>query len=188
MSITRFQNFMAASRKPNMHAFRLMPQSDNLSWIEAYAPAPAYGTVNGTINGINDTFTLADYGGEIALFTNGILQIPTTDYSYTPGTGTIVFTAGSIPAPGALLTVLAWGTYDTTSAYGTPPRLEIPSGTMNGVNATFTVAHSPSTFLLYYNGQLLKEGTGYTRNGTIITMQSGYIPVSGDQLFAVYWG
>jgi len=56
---------------------------------------------------------------------------------------------------------------------------EVPSGTKDGVNATFTLAHIPSpanTLQLYFNGMKLKLGTGYTLSGLTITALTGFLP------------
>jgi hypothetical protein len=60
---------------------------------------------------------------------------------------------------------------------------EIPTGTINGVNTTFTLVSVPSptdSLCLYKNGQLLFEGIGYTLTGSTIVYASGYIPDTGD--------
>lgn len=57
-------------------------------------------TPSGTINGINDTFTLASTpAAGFELFRNGILQ-EGSGGDYTLTTATIVYTAGSIPQTG----------------------------------------------------------------------------------------
>jgi hypothetical protein len=65
---------------------------------------------------------------------------------------------------------------------------EVPSGTINGSNTSFTLANTPTsgTVKLYLNGQRLRSGSGndYTISGTTITM--GIAPVSGDYLEAEY--
>lgn len=63
---------------------------------------------------------------------------------------------------------------------------EVPSGTKNGSNKTFTLAHTPSNVVfLFLNGQyLVGGGTDYTRTGTSITMTVA--PLSSDTLTANY--
>lgn len=65
---------------------------------------------------------------------------------------------------------------------------EAPSGTVNGSNVTFTLAHSPvSTSLsLYLNGVLQQAGSGndYTISTLTITMLTA--PLTGDKLLANY--
>jgi len=66
---------------------------------------------------------------------------------------------------------------------------ETPSGTLNGVNATFTLANTPSpaaSLTLYRNGMLQDLNFDYTLAGNTITFQSGAIPKSPDILLAYY--
>src|SRR3990167_4434355 len=62
---------------------------------------------------------------------------------------------------------------------------ETPSGTINGVNATFTLLSNPNpvkSLELRLNGQLLKSGSGndFTISASNITMLT--IPAAGDSL------
>ncbi len=63
---------------------------------------------------------------------------------------------------------------------------EIPSGTINGANATFTLAHTPTSgsLHLYLNGRRLKLADDYTIKTATITMASAL--ASGDALLADY--
>lgn len=67
---------------------------------------------------------------------------------------------------------------------------EVPSGTVNGVNTTFTLAHTPTTgcLHLYKNGLRLTPGSSYdyTISTATITFMSGNIPQTGDLLLADY--
>ena len=104
---TRLRNFMAASRRPNMHAFGLFPASQDLSWIEAHGLEISLGTVTGTVDGTNATFTIPERPVNVDVYVNGLRMNRTAgvDYTFTPLTGTIVFAANSIPAYGALIEV-----------------------------------------------------------------------------------
>jgi hypothetical protein len=64
---------------------------------------------------------------------------------------------------------------------------EIPSGTINGVNVTFTLAHTPvGQIMLYLNGQYMTVGVGedYILSGITITMAAPLIP--GDKIRTNY--
>lgn len=65
---------------------------------------------------------------------------------------------------------------------------EVPSGTINGTNPTFTLAATPlaGKEMIYLNGQRLFPGAGndYTISGATITMLQ--IPLTGDRLTADY--
>lgn len=67
--------------------------------------------------------------------------------------------------------------------------IETPSGTMDGSNQTFTLAHTPAGNIeLFWAGVILKEGVGYdfTISGTTITLLGTNKPNLGDNLIAVY--
>jgi hypothetical protein len=65
---------------------------------------------------------------------------------------------------------------------------ETPTGTINGVNTSFTLAVAPvnSSLRLYLNGMLLEPGAGndYTISSNTITML--FAPATGDKLRAYY--
>jgi hypothetical protein len=66
---------------------------------------------------------------------------------------------------------------------------EIPSGTLDGVNATFTIANTPSpssSTAVYRNGLLLKQGGDYTVTTNSILFVSGAIPQPTDSLLVSY--
>ena len=65
---------------------------------------------------------------------------------------------------------------------------ETPSGTINGSNATFTLAATPvsGSVMLYRNGMRQLESTHFTISGATITMLATHIPDTGDWLLADY--
>lgn len=69
---------------------------------------------------------------------------------------------------------------------GTEVRNEAVSGTVDGVNVTFTIAHTPTagTLQLYLNGARLKAGTDYSLVGTTITFT--YAPPDPSIITADY--
>ena len=67
---------------------------------------------------------------------------------------------------------------------------EVPTGTANGVNTTFTLTYTPSagTVQLYLRGQRLEEGDstdGYTRTGLTLTIGSAITPPGATDNFLV---
>lgn len=69
--------------------------------------------------------------------------------------------------------------------------LEVPSGTLDGVNSEFSLAQAPfpvGSLHLYRNGILQKRGDGgdYTVTGNVITFVPAALPQSGDLLQASY--
>lgn len=67
------------------------------------------------------------------------------------------------------------------------PNTVVPTGTIDGANDTFTLASTPLHMTLYLNGVTLLAGTAYTLSGATITMAIGYIPQTGDLLWAEVW-
>lgn len=65
---------------------------------------------------------------------------------------------------------------------------EVPAGTINGVNAVFTLSASPVSLLVFRNGLLQKIGAGndYLWSGSTVTFQAGAVPEPGDGLLVVY--
>lgn len=66
---------------------------------------------------------------------------------------------------------------------------ETPTGTVNGTNATFTLANPPSpsgSLKLYRNGLIQANSIDYTLSGSTIAFSTGSIPQNGDILEAYY--
>lgn len=67
---------------------------------------------------------------------------------------------------------------------------EAPTGTIDGTNATFTLANTPvsGTVRVFVNGVRMNSGTGndYTISGTTITFLTGAIPQTGDVILCDY--
>lgn len=63
---------------------------------------------------------------------------------------------------------------------------EIPSGTINGVNAVFTLTQVPLTLILIRNGLTQIQGTSFNLSGNTITFTAGNIPQAGDSIAAFY--
>lgn len=66
---------------------------------------------------------------------------------------------------------------------------ETPSGSLNGINATFTLAQTPNptaSLMLMKNGQILFNGNGYTLSGQTIIVNSTFIPNNTDAIRAWY--
>lgn len=66
---------------------------------------------------------------------------------------------------------------------------ETPSGVINGVNNTFTLANTPKagTVVLYRNGLRSQLTVQYTISGDTITFVAGQEPQTGEWLVADYW-
>jgi hypothetical protein len=143
----------------------------------------------GTIDGTNRTFALSLVpvpAPSLLLFRNGMLQKQGVDYTLT---GNIIdFASSTTPQSGDAITAFYRTIAELTSAYGFADATT-PSGLINGVNATFTLAATPnpaSSLRLYRNGLLQSEGVDYSLSGAIVTFVSGAIPSEGDILQASF--
>jgi hypothetical protein len=66
---------------------------------------------------------------------------------------------------------------------------EVPSGTVNGVNAVFTLQTAPSpsqSLILAVNGVIQKPGVDFTLSSGTVTFLTGAIPETGDLLLSWY--
>ena len=68
---------------------------------------------------------------------------------------------------------------------------EVPSGSINGSNAVFTLVNTPdpsTSLMLFKNGLLQRAGASndFLLSGSSITFNSGAIPIAGDILEATY--
>jgi len=63
---------------------------------------------------------------------------------------------------------------------------EVPSGTIDGANETFVLAHAPSppSSLQVFAGGMLQSGASYTLSGSTVTMT--FAPLAGDSVVASY--
>lgn len=104
-------------------------------------------------------------------------------------------TKGLVPAPASGDAASGYflkadGTWASTPAGPSFATGEVPSGTINGINDTFTLAHTPvaGSVSLYVGGSRLRSGSGndYTISGSTITFESGAIPLTGSNFLADY--
>jgi hypothetical protein len=150
-------------------------------------------TPTGTMDGSNVTFTLADApspSDSLMLYLNGQLLTQGASEDYTLSTATITFLAAA-NIPESTDTLVA--TYSTAASGGnlTFQFNETLSGTINGVNDTFTLSTAPnadSKVMVFVNGQLMTRGASndFTISGTTITFASDTIPQVDDVLLATY--
>ena len=141
------------------------------------------------MNGTNTAFTLATPPApttSLTLFRNGILQRVGIDFTLSGGA--ITFLAGSVPQSGDYVRA-----YYRTPGTGTATSFhdaELPSGTVNGTNLTFTLAATASpaaSLTLYKNGVLLTQGADYALSGATVTFANTTVaPQVGDSLTVSY--
>jgi hypothetical protein len=129
-------------------------------------------TPSGTINGTNATFTVLNTPKWITI--NGITYYENDGYTLSGLTITIV--TSIIPLTGSTLRSI----YSS----GSGVTVETPSGTINGVNATFTVTNTPKWVTI--NGVTYYENDGYTLSGLTLTIVASIIPMTGSTLRSIY--
>jgi len=115
---------------------------------------------------------------------------PARGASYTPSRSAVINSAGAID--GALGDPSYCVHVDGTSAPCSTVQFvdgEIPTGTINSTNRTFTLSAAPippASLLLFRNGILQKTGVDYNVAGNTITFTSVSVPLTGDSLQASY--
>jgi len=120
---------------------------------------------SGTINGINTSFTLAQSpnpAASLILVQDGVTLNPGVGFSISGANITTTF------AP--IANLLAW--YRVSSSGINFADSEVPTGTINGINSSFTLAHSPNpgaSLMLIQDGIILSPGTGFTLAGFHVT-------------------
>ncbi len=146
-------------------------------------------TPTGILNGINALFALSSTpspAASLSLYRNGLVLRSGSDY--TLAGPVITFPGGAMPQSGDILQAYyrAAGTAQTSKFADD----EIPAGTINGSDLSFTLVASPSpaqSLKLFKNGVLLKENGDYTLSGSTITFASATVtPQPGDSLVAYY--
>lgn len=147
------------------------------------------------------------YNQNVQLYFNSDIEPPNTQYAayfydlswtriapsgtaalFTIATDPYTLVAPTLTAPTSATTAPLPGSVSGTTATYLYVSKEVPSGTMDGVNATFTLSTSSyRTIDLRLNGVSLLQNTAYTLVGATITMLAGYIPSSGDTLEAIVY-
>jgi hypothetical protein len=143
---------------------------------------------SGTINGSNTSFLLSNVPNpstSLALFRNGLLLTQGGDY--TLSANAITFATGAAPQPNDVLAAF-YRLSVTIPGVGFVDQ-QTPTGAINGVNAVFTLAQTPSpvtSLAVYRNGLLMSAGLDYTLSGAVITFMTGLVPQPSDTLSCSY--
>jgi hypothetical protein len=171
----------ASATPVNLASVRGAPSSSTSTLVFVDNSVPA-----GTLNGANTVFTLPSTPNpalSLNLYLNGMLMEAGSDY--TLAAATVTFINGVVPGAGDALLA----SYRTGSSGVASVDNSVPTGTLNGTNAVFTLASAPSPALsleLYRNGLRLAAGGDFTLSGSTVTFGAGAIPQPGDALLASY--
>lgn len=97
--------------------------------------------------------------------------------------------ADKIPLKAGATGVEQFASGDTipASMIGVTPIAEVPSGTINGSNVTFTLSETPvsgAAVMIALDGGVSTNGTDFTVSGTTVTF--AVAPATGTEMFAMY--
>ena len=119
----------------------------------------------------------------------------TTATALATATGSVIVSGAAAPSAGQVLTATSSTAADWQTP-ASPPSLpdfvirETPTGAVNGINATFTLAFTPTlgTEEIFVNGILQDSGVSndYTIVGPTITFNTPAIPQTGDKVRVSY--
>ena len=149
--------------------------------------------LSGTVTGLSST--VSGNTNSITTLTNNLSTLTSTVNGQGTSISGLSTTVGGLNTSvtnlsgslSALTTVV-----NTLSAAGSTAMFvdaETPSGTIDGVNTTFTLANPPApttSLTLFRNGLMQRAGIDFTLSGTSITFVSGNVPRSGDMMRAYY--
>lgn len=149
------------------------------------------GTLTGTINGTNPTFTLPTVVSAVAIFKNGVRMFPgaSNDYVFSGG-NTITFNTGAIPATGSVLT------YDAVvsnqlmiSGSNSLVTDETPAGLVDGSNLNYTTARGyiAGSLQVWINGLKQQRGLHFTEvSPSAGTFTMSDVLTVGDNIIVAY--
>lgn len=133
---------------------------------------------------------------DVVGLTNALALVPQKGVGYALGRAAVIDTSGQIDGAAGNLgdCVRVDGSSGPCggNSGGVLPLYsdaEVPSGAINGLNTTFTLANTPSpasSLLLYVNGLLMDQGLDYVISGATITFALSSVPQTGDVLLASY--
>ena len=156
-------------------------QNTNPGFVDGEVPS-------GALDGVNAAFSIISApspAASLALFRNGLLLRQNLDYLLSGSA--IAFQGAFVPQPGD--TLQASYRVNVSITVVTFADAEVPAGTINGSNATFTLANSPSpafSLELYRNGILEKANLDYTLSNNGVTFATASTPQTGDSLLCFY--
>lgn len=146
------------------------PQGDVI--VVEYGDDPAAAAVS-----INTTFPLTGGGDLHADRTLDVAEFDATNPGVVPASG------------GSSTDVLhADGSWSAAGGSANISIDEAPTGTINGINDTFTLANTPTGGIFLYVSSISKCWSGVTYNltGATIVFTAGNIPQTGDLISATY--
>jgi hypothetical protein len=121
----------------------------------------------------------------LTIFRNGLLLRPGGDYTLSGNA--VTFLSGAIPQPADAL-LASYRVSVTVAGVGFVDN-ETPTGSVDGVNPTFTLSQAPNpaaSLVVYRNGIHLKASLDYNASTNSITFLTASIPQTGDVVLCSY--
>ncbi len=126
--------------------------------------------------------------------TSALAVVPIEGVGYAPGLAAVINSSGQLTGATGNLgdCVKVDGSSGPCGGGGVLPAFsdgETPTGAINGLNTTFTLAFTPSpaaSVQVYLNGLRLQVGVDYTLSGSTISFTLVTVPQLGDVLLASY--
>jgi hypothetical protein len=147
--------------------------------VASLATTASIAALQTTVNGLSTT--VASNSTSIASLTSGVTALNTTVSGLSTSLTNLTNTVTALQA-----IVNSLGGGNSTAVY---VDAQLPSGTVNGTNAVFNLASTPSpstSLALYRNGLLQKPSVDYTLSGAVVTFLSASTPQTGDILQSFY--
>lgn len=143
--------------------------------------------LSGTVNGSNTVFTTSTSFSNIQVYKNGVTLHLTDDYTIT-GTNQITFVTA--PATGTKLTATyIMGTSVMVNGSNSLVTDEVPTGSVNGSNTSFTTARAyvAGSLQVFINGVKQARVTHFTETAPSSgTFTMGDAPLTGDNIIVSY--
>jgi hypothetical protein len=123
---------------------------------------------------------------------NDLSLRPMKGTGFAPGSVAMINSAGGIDAVAGNPSDCVFVNGTSGPCGGASPLFsdgEVPGGTIDGNNTTFTLANLPSpaaSLALFRNGMAQQPSVDYTLTGSTIQFQAGAVPQPGDVLLAWY--
>jgi hypothetical protein len=144
----------------------------------------------GGAGSLNGTIPISSVIG----LTTILAVLPIEGVGYAPGLAAVINSSGQLSGASGNAgdCVKVDGSSGPCGGGGVLPQFsdgETPVGAINGSNATFSLAFTPSpstSVQLYLNGLRMDQGVDYTISGAIVTFLSLSVPQTGDLLLATY--
>jgi len=149
------------------------PVQPGTAWICTATSPPTVGSTSIAFTQLFNPTGLSGTPGQVVIFNSGSTAVGQTV------TGDVTFSSSGVSTANSA-TVMLYSHFSCR---------EVPSGTVNGSNVTFTLANTPlsGTESLYLNGVLQESGGGLDYTITSGTITFATAPPGGSQIRCTYW-